>query len=84
MMLQQTIASTLTRKVRGLTDQQIARHWFPDTKHPVANARRLIRKQAGDGILEIVTLSAHPETVLSHPLVKHVPGKIGGKKIGVG
>lgn len=68
------LLSTLSRKVRCLTDKQVARTWYGGTKHPLRNAARMLRVLHKDGLIETRATTAHPEIDLLAPLVSYSPG----------
>lgn len=65
------IFEALTKRVRVLSVQQIARTWWADS-HRVAQNR--LRGLATDGLLQIQSLPAHPELCLEEPVSVWTPG----------
>jgi hypothetical protein len=64
----------LTRRVRLLSLDQIARTWFGEAADPRGGARRLAQTLQRRGLVESVKLMARPEIIPDKPLVTWQPG----------
>lgn len=62
------IVETLTRRVRLLTVEQVARIWWPSARHLRIVRRRLRRLTAG-GLLHRTIVNVHPLLQLKRPLL---------------
>lgn len=68
------IFDTLTRRVRVLSLEQIARTWWPDSANPTRTAEGRIKSFAAEGLLKIEHAPAHPELDLQNPVAQWSPG----------
>lgn len=66
----EAILRTLACKVRYLTLQQVAATWWRSALHRALIARRRLRLLREKGLLEEVTLPAHPMLPLAEPIVR--------------
>lgn len=69
------ILKVLCHKVRVLSAPQIARTWWPLAASSVQSALRRIRRLQSQGLLQVNTLSVHPEIPLACPLSIWHPGE---------
>ena len=70
----QEILRILVRRVRLLSIDQVARHWWSDTADPISNATRRLRQLAEANLIEMVSLLAGPELDVAEPLAAWQPG----------
>ena len=68
------LIETLARKVRVLTLNQIARTWWPDSVAPKSAARHRLAELERAGFVVSFTAIAHPEILLSAPVISWTPG----------
>ena len=68
------LLQALTRHVRVLTLEQVARTWWSHTKRPKNNAQKRLRKLEEEGLVECFTMLARPEIELSGPVFRWSPG----------
>ncbi len=68
------LLAILTRKIRVLTIEQIARTWFHNSDNPKAAAKRRVKRMSEAGWLATKTMLAHPEILLEEPVFKWLPG----------
>ena len=66
---------TLARPVRALSVPQIARTYFSAAENPERATRLRLRKLAADDWVQIVVMTAQPETPLATPLATWAPGQ---------
>ena len=64
----------LSRRVRALSLEQIARTWCVDGKDPLGRARRLVEALERNGTVKPVSLLARPEIIPTEPLATWQPG----------
>lgn len=64
------ILDALTRRVRVLTLDQIARTWWNDSASPVRVVRERLRTLAAEGLVRIDRSPAHPEIALHQPVLR--------------
>lgn len=65
---------TLTRMVRLVTLEQAARTWWSNSPRPLVAARSRLRQLSEDGLVQLVTVMAHPEIKLVAPVFSWAPG----------
>jgi hypothetical protein len=70
------IVHLLTKKVRVLTDEQLARTFFASAKKPIRQARETARRLEGKGLAIVQTSMVHPELLLEQPLLDWKPGDV--------
>jgi len=70
------ILETLTRHVRVLTVPQIARTWWRSSKNSEASAHARLRLIVTAGLLTLHRAPAHPELLLSAPVISWHPGEM--------
>lgn len=70
----EAILEILTCRVRVLSVRQVARTWWSRSKEPERNATERLRQLERSGLVELLSLRAHPEIRLRHPLVTWQPG----------
>ncbi len=68
------ILDALTQRVRALTLDQVATHWFGATTSPRKNARRRLRALEAAELVEIFSMAARPIPDLPLPIVAWKPG----------
>lgn len=68
------ILDTLTRRVRVLSMDQVARTWYAKTVRPIQNAVKRLRSLEVAGLVEQFSMPARPELVLGGPLLTWHPG----------
>ena len=68
------VVETLTRRVRLLAIEQIARIWWPSATSSRAVRRRLRRLAAG-GLIHRAIVNAHPLLPIARPLVRWSPDR---------
>jgi hypothetical protein len=68
------IVRMLTNRLRLLGVGQVARKWWAG--HAIETARARLRKLAGAGLIELTTVMAHPEIILSAPVLTWRPGNV--------
>lgn len=66
----------LTHAVRLLSDEQVGRLWFPNSKRPQAHARALLQRLATKGLVRLLTAMVHPELQLRNPAFEWRPGDL--------
>lgn len=69
----QAILETLLHKVRCLSIEQVARTWWPGTRHPEQNARRRLQRLEQAQLVHRFTIVCHSEIELSNPLLRWNP-----------
>jgi hypothetical protein len=68
------ILDALTLRVRVLSIDQLARTWWSGSPHQTAHARRAVRALERDGLVRRSMLVAHPELLLTKPVISWSPG----------
>ena len=66
------IVQALVQKVRLFAQRQLADHWW---NGELSNARRRLKRLAGNGLLARITVQARPIPPLESPLVGWRPGQ---------
>ena len=69
----EAILYSLCRKVRLLSLEQIARHWWPNAKKPEVAARRRLRELEDAGWLVGIQPQARPLPVIEAPVAVWIP-----------
>lgn len=72
--VEEQVLDALTLRVRLLSVAQVARTWWPDSRHRNAHARRVLRNLEREGLIRRTTLCAHPELSLTTPVSTWSPG----------
>lgn len=67
------IVESLTRRVRLLTAQDIARIWWPNSSS--SRLRRRIRRLRQAGLIEQTRINAHATIEVTRPIVQWTPGR---------
>ena len=68
------VLGLLTGPIRVLSDIQVARTWCAETRSPVRNARRLLRRMDAAGFLDLYRALVHPELTLDAPVLSWAEG----------
>jgi len=70
----EAILQALTNRVRVLSIGQVARTFWDGSVHPGTAAKRRLARLEDAGLIEPMMLMAHPELLLSDPVVRWRPG----------
>jgi hypothetical protein len=70
----EAIVDVLSRRVRVLSIEQVARTWCPESGKPCQRARNLVAALSRRGLVTSVTLLARPEITPTEPLAIWQPG----------
>lgn len=68
------LLQSLTRHVRLLTLDQVARTWWSHTARPKSNAKKKLNQLQKQGLVHCFTILARPEIKLSAPVFVWTPG----------
>jgi hypothetical protein len=68
------VIDVLSKRVRVLTLDQIARTWFSDARDPREATRQALRRAERDHLIQVHLGMAHPEVKLTTPLYSWRPG----------
>lgn len=68
------ILSTLTKRVRILSEPQIAQRWWTSSTNARSSARRSLKRLIDTGLLETGVGLSHPLIPLASPVVAWTPG----------
>lgn len=71
----QDLLETLALRVRVLSIEQVARHWWPDAADPVRLARRRLRTLESGDYVRKHTFLAHPILEMPAPVFTWQPGQ---------
>jgi hypothetical protein len=68
------LLTALTRRVKVLTQLQVDRTWCSDANSSQQTSLKRLRRLESEGLVQCVTMMAHPEIPLAEPVLAWTPG----------